>query len=136
MTSTAIALIGFILWTTALLLTLGAYRSALVLSGRRAVNRFDPTGSDVSPFSGRLCRAHANCYEAFPILGGLLLYALATGATGVTDGLAYVVLAARVAQSSVHLASTSVPAVMLRFALFVIQIVIAIYWALTFLRAA
>ena len=133
MHASAIALLGFIAWTLLLLLCIGGMRSGLVLGGKRRANDFKPTGEDVSAFSQRLCRAHANCYEAFPIVGGLLLYALATANTAVTDPLAYVVLAARLGQSLVHLASTSVPAVLVRFARFGVQIVIAGIWSVQFL---
>lgn len=135
MTPTATALLGYLLWMTLILLSLGGFRGVLTLTGKRAANSFDPSGIDVSPFSGRLCRVHANCYESFPIVGGVMLFALATGATSVTDPLAYVVLGARVGQSVVHLASTSVPAVLLRFALFVVQIAIALLWLLQLVTA-
>lgn len=125
---THIALLGYIAWFTTLLLVLGSYRSGLTLSGKRRANQFSPTGEDVSAFSQRLCRAHANCYEAFPIIGGLLIYAIASNMTAITDPLAIWVLAGRVGQSLVHLASTSVPAVFLRFGLFILQIGICIYW--------
>ena len=77
----------------------------------------------------RLARAHANCLEGLPIFGGLLVVALATGRTEVTDPLAPWLLGARVVQSSIHLASLSVIAVNARFTAFAIQIAIAVYWA-------
>jgi hypothetical protein len=46
----------------------------------------------------------------------------------ITDLLAPWLLAARVVQSSVHLASLSVPAVNVRFMAFLVQIAIAVYW--------
>ncbi|MFO1269652.1 MAG: MAPEG family protein [Rubrivivax sp.] len=76
----------------------------------------------------RLARAHANCIEGLPLFGGLLLLALATQRTGITDALAPWLLGARVLQSSVHIASTSVPAVNIRFAAFCVQMVIAVVW--------
>lgn len=56
--------------------------------------------------------------------------ALATGSTGITDPLAIVLLACRVGQSIVHLASVSNLAVNMRFALFAAQIGIVAYWLL------
>jgi uncharacterized MAPEG superfamily protein len=76
----------------------------------------------------RLARAHANCIESFPIIGGLLLVALLTNRAGVTDALAPWLLLARLLQSSIHLASTSILAANLRFFAFAIQIAIAGYW--------
>ena len=83
----------------------------------------------------RLARAHANCLEGLPVFGGLLLVALATAHTGITDTLAYLLLGARVLQSCVHLASLSAAAVSLRFSLFAIQLAIGVYWAFQLLRA-
>ena len=91
------------------------------------MHSFDPSGADVSPFSNRLCRAHANCYESFPILGGLLLLAIATDNTAITDGLAYYLIGARVLQSASHLSSPGNFAVNARFAFFLAQFGIAVY---------
>ena len=128
MNASALALTGYIAWFLALLLTLGGARAAAVVTAHRAPNSFKPDGSDISPFAARLTRAHANCCESFPFFGGTLLVALATGSTAITDPLALVALACRVGQSTVHLASTSVMAVNVRFSLFLAQIGIAAYW--------
>ena len=136
MTNTALAFLGYVGWMLILTLAIAGQRSFLTLSGQRAANSFDPSGSDVSPFAGRLCRTHANGYEHFPIIGGLLLFALATGQTAVTDPLALTMLAARILQGGVHLASTSVVAVFARFGFFVVQVAIAAYWTWTFLTRA
>ena len=133
MSATALAVLGYIGWTLVLIVMNEALRSYVVLSGRKASSSFSPDGSDVSPFAHRLARAHANCYESFPIIGGLLLLALATGQTSVTDTLALWVLAARVAQSSTHLISTSNLAVNIRFAFFAMQLVVAMWWTIQFL---
>jgi len=77
----------------------------------------------------RLARAHANCLEGLPIFGGLQVVALLTGKAGLTDPLAPWLLAARLVQSLIHLASTSVMAVNLRFAAFAVQLGIAAYWS-------
>ncbi|MDJ0653003.1 MAG: MAPEG family protein [Xanthomonadales bacterium] len=135
MTTTALALLGYITWMVILLAILAGLRTSLTLSGQRRANDFSPSGEDVSPFSHRLCRTHANCYEHFPIFGGLMLLALATATTQVTDGLALVLLAARVAQGLVHLWSTRNLAVLIRFHLFLVQYLIAIYWLYRFFRA-
>lgn len=132
MNDSLVALIGYSAWILVILTTLGMYRSYLTLSGKRAPNKFSPDGSDVSPFSGRLCRAHANCYEFFPVAGGILLAALATGNSAITDPLALYFLAARVAQSSIHILSTSVIAVYIRFAFFLVQIGICVSWIIGF----
>jgi uncharacterized MAPEG superfamily protein len=112
-----------------------ALRSALVLRGRVPANGFAPDNAGLSPFLQRLARAQANCVENLPAVGGLLLFALATGRTGVTDPLAPVLLGARVLQSLVHLGSTSGAAVTLRFCAFAVQLGIALYWAFALLAA-
>ena len=128
------ALLGYIIWMLALLFTLASVRVGLVMTGKKAPNSFAPDGADVSPFVNRLCRAHANCYESFPIFGGLLLLAIATGNTGITDGLAYYFIGARVLQSVTQLISKSSLAVNIRFAFFIVQIVIGVIWILEFIK--
>jgi hypothetical protein len=132
MNPTEIALLGYISLMIVLLFAIGGYRAALSLTGKRAANSFSPAGDDVSDMTKRLCRTHANCYEAFPVIGGILLFALATNNTVITDPLAMLLIGFRVLQSVTHLASTSVFAVYLRFTFFVIQLGIVIYWILLF----
>lgn len=128
MSASFIALIGYIGWTTLLLLSLEVFRTILVVKAKRAANSFNPSGDDTTPFGHRLTRAHANCYESFPIIGGCLLASLATANVDITDSLALYVLAARVAQTLVHLISGSVLAAQIRFVFFSIQIFICIIW--------
>jgi uncharacterized MAPEG superfamily protein len=119
-----------------LLASLGMLRAGLAMAGKRAPNSFAPDGADVSPFSNRLCRTHANAYEGFPIFGGLLLLAIALDATAITDSLAMYLLGARVLQAVTHLASTSNIAVQVRFAFFLVQIGISAWWVLKFMQMA
>ena len=133
MNPTAFALTGYIGWYLILLVGIAVLRSVITVSGKRAANNFAPDGADVSPFSNRLNRAYANCTEGFPFIGGLLLLSLVTGSTGITDGLALYVLAGRIAQSAVHLISTSVMAVQLRFLFLLVQVVICFYWVIQYL---
>lgn len=129
MKTSALILALFISWTLALLVLMEVLRSYLVLTRRARSNEFNPENSNLSPFMQRLARAHANCLEGLPVFGGLLLLALATGRTGITDPLAPWLLAARIVQSSIHLASLSVMAANARFTAFAVQVAIAIYWA-------
>jgi hypothetical protein len=134
MNASIFAMLVYVSWMILLLGMLGSLRAGLTLAGKRAPNSFCPDGSDVSPFSVRLCRAHANCYESFPIIGGLLLLAIATSSTGITDGLAYYMIGARILQSIVHLISTSNIAVQIRFAFFLVQLGIAVSWLVEFVK--
>lgn len=133
--ASAVALTGFIGWTLALLVLMELLRTRLVVLGKTPPNAFRPDNANLSPFMQRLARAHANCVESLPVFGGLLLVAMVTGHTDRTDPLALILLAARVLQSSVHLASLSAAAVSVRFSLFVVQLGIAVYWTIQLLQA-
>jgi uncharacterized MAPEG superfamily protein len=126
---TALALTGFIAWSLALLVLMEVIRSKLVITKEVPANGFDPDNSNLAPFMQRLARAHANCIEGLPVFGGLMLVALATNRTSVTDSLALLLLTARIVQSSIHLASLSSTAVTLRFSAFAVQMAIGVYWS-------
>ncbi len=128
MTVTLQALLGFIAWTLFLLVLMEGIRSSLVATGAVPANGFHPDNSNLSPFMQRLARAHANCLEGLPIFGGLMLVAAVADRSAVTDPLAWALLAARVVQSLIHLASTSSAAVTARFTAFGVQMAIAVYW--------
>ena len=129
MSPTLLALLGFLSWTLFLLVLMEVIRSKLVLTGEVPANGFNPENSNLSPFMQRLARAHANCLEGLPIFGGFMLLAVVAGKSSVTDSLAYLLLAARIVQSSIHLMSTTSAAVTARFAAFAIQLAVAVYWA-------
>ncbi len=133
MSNTAFTLIGFIAWALFLLVLMEAIRTYLVVTGRVPANGFTPDNGNLSPFMQRLARAHANCLEGLPIFGGLLVFALLLDKTTITDSLALWLLAARVVQSVIHLMSTSVVAVSLRFTAFAVQMGIGVYWAFQFI---
>lgn len=133
MTPTLTALTGFVAWSLLLLLIMELIRIQLVLSKTVPANGFRPDNANLSPFMQRLARAHANCVEGLPIFGGLLLIAVLAGQTQITDALAYAFLAARIAQSLIHLSSVSALAVTLRFTAFAVQLGIGAYWALRLL---
>lgn len=129
MSATLLSLLGFLSWTLALLALMEIIRSKLVLTGEVPANGFKPDNAGLSPFMQRLARAHANCLEGLPLFGGLMLLAVVAGKAQVTDPLAYVLLAARIVQSAIHLVSVSPAAVMARFSAFAVQIGIAVWWA-------
>lgn len=129
LTPSALALLGLCAWPLLLVIVMGNYRAFYVFTGKIAVNGFAADGSN-SPgaFGKRLVRAHANCYENLPMLGGVLLYAIVAEQTAMTDPLAYALLAARVVQSVIHMLSTSPLAVWVRFIAYVAQVGICLYW--------
>lgn len=129
MTPTLAALTGFIAWTLFLLVVMEAIRSRMVITKEVPANGFRPDNANLSPFMQRLARAHANCLEGLPIFGGLMLVAVVSGKSSLTDPLAFVLLGARIVQSSIHLASLSPAAVTFRFSAFAVQMGIGVYWA-------
>ncbi len=128
LTQSLLALIGFVGWTVLLLLVLAALRTGVVLSGRKKAHEFAPDGADVSPFSNRLCRAHANCLETLPLFASLILVAHVTGQGSVTDPLAMWFLLARIGQTVAHLIAANHIMAQIRFAFFVVQVVFMIIW--------
>jgi len=135
MEPSAVALLGYAAWTIVLVTSIGLQRGMLTLSGQRAPNSFKTDGTDISEFGQRLARAHANCYENLPIFAAIVLTAVVTGHSSVTNPLAPWFLMARIAQSVTHILSTSSPAVMVRFTFFLVQIVIMIWWLLSLFGA-
>ncbi len=126
--ASALAILGLAAWFILSLLMLASLRLYHTLVIGKAANSFRPDGTDLPGFGQRLSRVHANCFENIPLYMAVLLYAVATEQTGVTDGGASTLLYARMAQSVVHAASTSVPAVYLRFILFALQNGLIAWW--------
>lgn len=135
MTPTLAALTGFIAWTLFLLVAMEAIRSRMVITKEVPANGFRPDNANLSPFMQRLARAHANCLEGLPIFGGLMLVAVVSDKSSLTDPLAFVLLGARIVQSTIHLASLSPAAVTFRFSAFAVQMGIGVYWAFLLLAA-
>ncbi len=131
MTPTAVALLGFAAWTILMVVLLGLFRTGLVFAGKKKANEFRATGEDLGSFGYRATRVHANCFENLPVAAAVLLYAIATSQTAITDPLAMIFLGLRVAQSSVHLLSTARPMVLIRFAFYIGQNAILFYWILS-----
>jgi len=134
MTPSLLALLGYTTWMLLLVGIILFIRVPLTLTGKRAANQFSPAGDDVSPFSGRVARAHANCYENLPVFAGLIVVAHLAGHHDITDRLALAVVGARVVQSLIHLASTSPAAVTLRFVAFSAQWLVQASWAFELAR--
>ena len=134
MSATATALIGLVLWSVFLTLVLLTVRIAAVARGEKALNGFQADGRDMSAMGLRVTRAQANSLEYLAGSAALMLVAIATGNTAITDGLAMVVLGCRIGQSVIHMISTAQPMVMLRATLFTVQIVIWVIWASKLLK--
>lgn len=128
MSPTLSALVAFAVWAGLLVLGLAGLRVVMAQRTGVALNSFRPDGSDLPGLGQRWTRAHLNCLEFLPIFGVVALAAVVSGRSGVTDGLAWVVLYLRLAQSLAHLVSTSLPFVMVRATLFAAQVLIVLNW--------
>ena len=118
-------LLGFAVWTVLLLLsTIGVYRWSRILTGRVAIRDFRADQVEGEDWYRRSMRAHANCIENLPVFGAVVLALYVAGVGGSTiNFLSISVLAARVAQSLVHvcLVQTNTVAAM-RFVFFFVQL--------------
>ncbi len=125
-------LLGFAVWTLLLLLaTVGVYRWSRILTGRVPIRDFRADRVEGEDWYRRAMRAHANCVENLPVFGAVVFALYVSGSGGVlVDSLSITVLAARIAQSLVHV---SVPqgntAVVIRFTFFFIQIACMLWLA-------
>lgn len=133
-TPSSLALVLYAAWTLLLLTAIAALRTNETLARRRPRNGFAVFGDDVSAFSARLCRAQANCYENLPAFAALVLVAVTTGHSQVTDPLALWLVAARIGQSVTHLISIRNWALNLRFVFFVAQMLVPLWWAISLMR--
>jgi uncharacterized MAPEG superfamily protein len=133
-THSLLALLLFGGLTLFLVTLIAALRFREVQFRGHRVNTFLPSGEDVSAFSGRLCRAHANCYENLPTFTVIVGVAIASGHADITGPLALWCFGARVMQSAAHLYSTRSRWVMLRFAFMVVQVGIQAYWVAALLQ--
>lgn len=132
MSASAVCLLGLIVWSIVLLFVLLGARGKSVFSGQLV---FDQQGADMPGIRARITRAQANSLEWLTIPAALLLYAIATEQTAITDGLAMIVLYARLGQSVVHIMSVALPAILVRASLFTVQIVIFLMWTYGFHNA-
>lgn len=136
MATSQIALFGYVLWTIALGFgVVGVRTHAQVTQGRKA-NSFLADGSDLGVMGHRITRAHGNSMEWIALPASLLLFAIATGQTQVTDSLALAALAGRIGQTTTHLISTSPGAVTVRGLFLGVQVFIWTYWGVLFIAAA
>ena len=118
-----LALTIFALWTLALVLAVGLWRSALVLLGKEKANGFKSGEEHGTPLYWRLNRAHLNSVETLIPFAVLVLTAHALGATaGLVTTCAWIVTSARFGQSLAHISSGHSRAVHVRFTFFLVQL--------------
>lgn len=138
MTQSLWMLLGFAAWTLAVLLVgVGVPRWRLILTRHADLTSFPADTPHGSPGYRRAMRAHANCVENLPVFGAIVLTASAAHieAAGF-DQLAAAVLAARIAQSSIHMALPETNrTVAIRFTFFLTQIAAMIAMLVLLVRA-
>ena len=135
MSPTLFALVGFATWTALLVFGVAGLRALNSRSTGKELNTFAADGSDVEGLLKRWTRVHLNCLEFLPVASAVGLVAVVSGQAAITDPLAMPLLGLRIAQSVVHLASTAMPFVLIRAALFVGQVLIVLSWAFRLLTA-
>jgi uncharacterized MAPEG superfamily protein len=119
------ALLGFAAWTVLLLLfTVGVYRWARILTGRVPIREFRADQIEGEDWYKRAMRAHANCIENLPVFGAIVLALYASGIDStLANAISILILAARVAQSLIHVSFEQTNAVVsVRFSFFFLQI--------------
>jgi len=123
-------LLAFAGWSMlVLILTVGIYRWGLIFAGRVQVNQFRADQIEGSDRYRRAMRAHLNCLENLPIFGAIVLVIVVSGAESPTlDALALTLIAARIAQTLIHVSSEQTNLLAyLRFGFFFVQL-ICMFW--------
>lgn len=131
----ALTLIGFVTWAVFLVMLMEALRTDLIMRKQIRPSALTPDNGNLSAFMQRLTRAHANCLENLPVIGGLLLLAIAQHRTDLTDPLAPAALAARLVQSTIHVASGGDAAVTARFLAYLVQLAVTAVWIFALVRS-
>lgn len=124
MTDPIIPLLGFCLWTLLLAAIMVTGRSLLVLTGRARADDFPAYEYNPDHFFDRVARAYLNALETLPILVALIMAAWYTRQLDLAISPALWVLIARVGQSVVHMIGVNHWLVLIRFTLFLIQLVL------------
>ncbi|HVT36396.1 MAG TPA: MAPEG family protein [Nevskiaceae bacterium] len=122
------ALLLFAAWTLVLMFTYVNYRVMLTLTGKKPANSWTRgVPNDDPPFVVRAQHAHYNCVENLPVFAAIVLAAAVLGKSAVVDAVACAYLGLRIAQSAVHLISTSATMVFIRAVLFTGQVLLS-FW--------
>ena len=132
-------LLGFAMWTLLVLVAgVGIERLTLIYRGRAGFASFPADVPHGSAGYRRAMRAHANCVENLPVFGTVVLTANITGsASHMVDVLAVIVMAARLAQTGVHvLFAVRDLTVAVRFSFYLVQVAAMIWIAARVAAAA
>lgn len=128
------ALVGFALWTLALVALVFLYRGLRFLKGA-PINHW-PRGNkpaDDASVVKRLEDAHANCLENLPVFAVIVLAAAAMDKSGSVNTLAPYVLYARIGQTLAHLWGTGPVQVFVRASFWSVQLGLCLWMAVCLL---
>jgi uncharacterized MAPEG superfamily protein len=131
------SVLGFALWTlTVLAITVGVHRWSLILRGRAKIHSFAAEATEGPDWYRRATRAHLNCIENLPVFAAIVMVAsFARLSSPVFDVLSVVVLVARLAQTTIHVAFVQgARAVSFRFSFYAVQLVSMIAMAIMLVR--
>lgn len=131
MQATETTILWLVVWWALLMVQLPLVR--LLASRKTGSMAFDPNGIDLQGYGRRLTRAIANCQENIPLYIGVLLFAIVTDHAEITNATASWLLYARIAQSTVHIISTSSPMILIRFSFFLLQFLLIVCWVVQML---
>ena len=118
-------LLGFAVWTLMILCgTIGIYRWSMILAGRAKVSHWRADELQGDDRYRRAMRAHMNCVENLPVYAAIVVCMTAAGANGpLVDLLSVVLLAARILQTTTHVAFRQNDRVAsMRFGFFFVQV--------------
>jgi uncharacterized MAPEG superfamily protein len=119
-----LVLLGFAAWTLlTLFVGVGGYRWSHILAGRASIAEWRadvPQGSD---WYQRATRAHMNCIENLPVYTAVVVALTVANLDGTAiDRLTLIMLAARICQTTVHIAFAPTDLVIsVRFTFYLVQ---------------
>jgi len=119
-------LLGFAMWTLVVLLgSVGVYRWSRILTGKVAIKEFRADKVEGEDWYLRAMRAHANCIENLPVFAVIVFVSFVSGVSSASvDIMAFIVLAARILQSTIHIALTPTNTIVLvRFIFYFVQVI-------------
>lgn len=132
MSAAVCTLLAFTALTIGLAVIYVGYRTMITITGKSPANswtRGSQTWDDPA-WVTRFHHAHLNCLENLPVYAAVVLAASLLGNLEMLEGLACIYLIARLAQSAIHVISTSALFVFLRANALIVQWAILIYWML------
>jgi len=127
--TTHLYLLAYAGWALFLLILLIAARSLAVLSGKSKADGFPPYHYNPACPLNRLHRAYQNTLELLGVLIVVVATALWLGNTALSDTLLPWIVAARVAQSTIHLVGVNHWLVQIRFGFFLVQVALVSWLA-------